>query len=107
MALDGILTLESNTKERIEEAKQLRKVENYEVKETKVLEPTSITLNDVIDFLQNYKDENSLVVLQQQIESLQTEKERACWSDYQYMRKNIEHCLIISIKKKCNGSGKK
>ncbi|CKH66752.1 transcription factor%2C RsfA family [Streptococcus pneumoniae] len=45
------------------------------MKETKVLEPTSITLNDVIDFLQNYKDENSLVVLQQQIESLQTEKE--------------------------------
>ncbi|MGR6008934.1 hypothetical protein ACT7CZ_13505 [Bacillus cereus] len=32
-------------------------------------------MNDVIDFLQNYKDENSLVVLQQQIESLQTEKE--------------------------------
>ncbi|TKI93121.1 RsfA family transcriptional regulator, partial [Bacillus wiedmannii] len=62
-------------KERIEEAKQLRKVENYEVKETKVVEPTSITLNDVIDFLQNYKDENSLMVLQQQIESLQTERE--------------------------------
>ena len=62
-------------KERIEEAKQLRKVENYEVKETKVLEPTSITLNDVIEFLQNYKDESSLMVLQQQIESLQTEKE--------------------------------
>ncbi len=41
-----------------EEAKQLRKVENYEVKETKVVEHTSITLNDVIDFLQNYKDEN-------------------------------------------------
>ena len=56
--------------------KQLRKVENYEVKETKVLEPTSITLNDVIDFLQNYKDENSLTVLQQQVESLQTERER-------------------------------
>ncbi|WP_116777525.1 RsfA family transcriptional regulator, partial [Bacillus thuringiensis] len=50
--------------------------ENYEVKETKVLEPTSITLNDVIDFLQNYKDENSLTVLQQQVESLQTERER-------------------------------
>lgn len=63
-------------KERIEEAKQLRKVENYEVKETKVLEPTSITLNDVIEFLRNYKDESSLMVLQQQIESLQTEKER-------------------------------
>ncbi|MDA2114251.1 RsfA family transcriptional regulator [Bacillus cereus] len=63
-------------KERIEEAKQLRKVEHYEVKETKVLEPTSITLNDVIDFLQNYKDENSLTVLQQQVESLQTERER-------------------------------
>ena len=61
-------------KERIEEAKQLRKVEHYEVKETKVLEPTSITLNDVIDFLQNYKDENSLTVLQQQVESLQTER---------------------------------
>lgn len=45
------------------------------MKETKVLEPKSITLNDVIDFLQNYKDENSLMVLQQQIESLQTEKE--------------------------------
>ena len=56
--------------------KQLRKVEHYEVKETKVLEPTSITLNDVIDFLQNYKDENSLTVLQQQVESLQTERER-------------------------------
>lgn len=93
-------------KERIEEAKQLRKVEHYEVKETKVLEPKSITLNDVIDFLQNYKDENSLMVLQQQIESLQTEK-KVFWNDYQYMRKNIEHCLIISIKKKCNGSGKK
>ena len=66
--------LESNTKNVLKK-KQLRKVENYEVKETKVLEPTSITLNDVIDFLQNYKDENSLVVLQQQIESLQTEKE--------------------------------
>lgn len=61
-------------KERIEEAKQLRKVENYEVKETEVLEPTSITLNDVIDFLQNYKDENSLMVLQKQVESLQTER---------------------------------
>ena len=93
-------------KERIEEAKQLRKVEHYEVKETKVLEPKSITLNDVIDFLQNYKDENSLMVLQQQIESLQTEK-KVFWNDYQFMRKNIEHCLIISIKKKCNGSGKK
>ncbi|MBJ6950008.1 hypothetical protein JG666_22340, partial [Vibrio cholerae] len=45
------------------------------MKVTKVLEPKSITLNDVIDFLQNYKDENSLMVLQQQIESLQTEKE--------------------------------
>ncbi|MEC3554800.1 RsfA family transcriptional regulator, partial [Bacillus thuringiensis] len=32
--------------------------------------------NDVIDFLQNYKDENSLTVLQQQVESLQTERER-------------------------------
>lgn len=63
-------------KERIEEAKQLRKVENYEVKETMVLEPKSITLNDVIEFLRNYKDESSLMVLQQQIESLQTEKER-------------------------------
>ena len=93
-------------KERIEEAKQLRKVEHYEVKETKVLEPTSITLNDVIDFLQNYKDENSLTVLQQQVESLQTERERLR-SDYQYMKKSIEHYLIISIKKKCNGSGKK
>lgn len=41
-----------------------------------MLEPTSITLNDVIDFLQNYKDENSLTVLQQQVESLQTERER-------------------------------
>lgn len=42
-------------KERIEEAKQLRKVENYEVKETKVVEPTSITLNDVIEFCEIIK----------------------------------------------------
>ncbi|MED0959398.1 RsfA family transcriptional regulator [Bacillus cereus] len=64
-------------RERIEEAKQLRKVENYEVKETKIVEaPTSLTLNDVIDFLQSYKNEKDSTVLQQQIESLQTERAR-------------------------------
>ncbi|KFM99970.1 RsfA family transcriptional regulator [Bacillus clarus] len=65
-------------KERIEEAKQLRKVENYEVKDREVVQhvPVQITLNDVIDFLQNYKDEKELTVLQKQIDSLQTERER-------------------------------
>ncbi|PGM62723.1 RsfA family transcriptional regulator [Bacillus cereus] len=64
-------------RKRIEEAKQLRKVGNYEVKETRIVEaPTSITLNDVIDFLQSYKNEKDSTVLQQQIESLQTERAR-------------------------------
>ena len=64
-------------KERIEEAKQIRKVENYEVKQPKVIEnlSMSITLNDVIDFLQKYKDEKESKVLQQKIELLQKEKE--------------------------------
>ncbi|MEH7456803.1 RsfA family transcriptional regulator [Bacillus sp. JJ1127] len=64
-------------KERIEEAKQIRKVENYEVKQPKVVENSSIsiTLNDVIDFLQKYKDEKESKVLQQKIELLQKEKE--------------------------------
>ena len=64
-------------KERIEEAKQIRKVENYEVKQRKVIEnlSMSITLNDVIDFLQKYKDEKESKVLQQKIELLQKEKE--------------------------------
>ncbi|MFJ8530640.1 RsfA family transcriptional regulator [Bacillus sp. NPDC094106] len=64
-------------KERIEEAKQIRKVENYEVKQPKVIENSSIsiTLNDVIDFLQKYKDEKESKVLQQKIELLQKEKE--------------------------------
>ena len=86
--------------------KQLRKVENYEVKETKVLEPTSITLNDVIDFLQNYKDENSLTVLQQQVESLQTERERLLERLSVY-EEEYRTLLDYIDQKKCNGSGKK
>lgn len=64
-------------KERIEEAKQIRKVENYVVRQPKVVEfsPTSITLDDVINFLQKYKDEKELKELHQKIELLQKEKE--------------------------------
>ncbi|MBO1578798.1 MULTISPECIES: RsfA family transcriptional regulator [Bacillus] len=65
-------------KERIEEAKQIRKVENYEVRQPKVVEfpPVSITLDDVITFLQKYKDEKEVKELHQKIELLQKEKER-------------------------------
>ncbi|EMA6341282.1 RsfA family transcriptional regulator [Bacillus cytotoxicus] len=65
-------------KERIEEAKQIRKRENYEQKQPKVISHTSttITLDDVIHFLQTYKDEQESRVLQQKIELLQKEKER-------------------------------
>ncbi|MGR5914799.1 hypothetical protein ACT7DA_23560 [Bacillus pacificus] len=55
MALDGILTLESNTKNVLKKRSNCVKWKIMEVKETKVLEPTSITLNDVIDFLQSIK----------------------------------------------------
>lgn len=64
-------------KERIEEAKQIRKAESYEVRQPKVVElsPVSITLDDVITFLQKYKDEKEVKELHQKIELLQKEKE--------------------------------
>ena len=71
-----------------------------------MLEPTSITLNDVIDFLQNYKDENSLTVLQQQVESLQTERERLLERLSVY-EEEYRTLLDYIDQKKCNGSGKK
>ncbi|MEY8347460.1 RsfA family transcriptional regulator [Bacillus cereus] len=65
-------------KERIEEAKQIRKVENYEVRQPKEVDfpPVSITLDDVITFLQKYKDEKEGIEFQQKIELLQKEKEQ-------------------------------
>ncbi|MGR5985150.1 RsfA family transcriptional regulator [Bacillus cytotoxicus] len=65
-------------KERIEEAKQMRKRENYEQKQPKVMSHTSttITFDDVIHFLQTYRDEQESRVLQQKIELLQKERER-------------------------------
>ncbi|PFK40354.1 RsfA family transcriptional regulator [Bacillus cereus] len=64
-------------KERIEEAKQIRKVENYEVRQPKVVEhsPVSITLEDVIAFLQKYKGEE-VKESRKKIELLQKEKEQ-------------------------------
>ncbi|MDM5189627.1 RsfA family transcriptional regulator [Bacillus sp. DX4.1] len=64
-------------KERIEEAKQIRKIENYDVQQPKKTEfpSVSITLNDVIVFLQKYKEEKESKELQQKIELLQKEKE--------------------------------
>ncbi|WP_459499759.1 RsfA family transcriptional regulator [Bacillus sp. C1] len=65
-------------KERIEEAKQIRKVGNYEVKRPKVVElsPVAITLDDVIAFLQKYKEEKDGKELHRKIELLQKEQER-------------------------------
>ncbi|KEK25851.1 RsfA family transcriptional regulator [Bacillus gaemokensis] len=64
-------------KERIEEAKQIRKIENYEVKQSKAIEVplVSITVDDVINFLQKYKNEEEPKELQRKIEVLQKEKE--------------------------------
>ncbi|WP_410983846.1 RsfA family transcriptional regulator [Bacillus cereus] len=65
-------------KERIEEAKQIRKIENYEVRQPKVAEfsPVSITLEDVIAFLQKYNGEEEVKESHQKIELLQKEKEQ-------------------------------
>lgn len=64
-------------KERIEEAKQIRKAENYEVQEQKKekVSSFSITLEDVIVFLQSYKKEEEKMELYKKIEALQKEKE--------------------------------
>ncbi|HDX9576592.1 TPA: RsfA family transcriptional regulator [Bacillus pseudomycoides] len=64
-------------KERIEEAKRIRKAENYEVQEQKKekVNSLSITLEDVIVFLQSYKKEEEKTELYKKIEVLQKEKE--------------------------------
>lgn len=61
----------------IQQAKQHRKVGNsiplsQPEKETNSL---SITLDDIILFLQNYKDINELTILQNQIEDLEAENQ--------------------------------
>ncbi|PDM36968.1 RsfA family transcriptional regulator, partial [Bacillus cereus] len=61
----------------IQQAKQHRKAGNniplsQSEKETNSL---SITLDDIILFLQNYKDVNELTILQNQIEALEAENQ--------------------------------
>ncbi|PGE40249.1 RsfA family transcriptional regulator [Bacillus toyonensis] len=67
--------LRKQYEEEIQQAKQNRKVENnispsQQKKETNSL---SITLDDIISFLQNYKEMDELTTLQNQIEYLETE----------------------------------
>ena len=64
-------------KERIEEAKQIRKIGHYEDIQPKNTEfsSRSMTLDDVIHFLQEYRDDKGLKELQQKNKLLQKEKE--------------------------------
>ncbi|MFD3448033.1 RsfA family transcriptional regulator [Microbacteriaceae bacterium 4G12] len=67
-------------KDRIEEAKRLRKTVTADVKEKEVLfTPTSLTLDDVITFLQKYKEIDRMQEVKELytlVESLQTETEK-------------------------------
>lgn len=64
-------------KERIEEAKEKRKAGHQEMREQKKkeLSSVSLTFEDVISFLQRYREEKGTKDLYQKVEKLQKEKE--------------------------------
>lgn len=64
-------------KEQIEKAKEIRKAGHRELKEQKKKELSSValTLEDVISFLERYREEKGSKELYQKVEKLQKEKE--------------------------------
>lgn len=64
-------------KDQIEKAKEIRKADHRESKEQKKkeLSPLAVTFEDVISFLERYREEKGSKELYQKVEKLQKEKE--------------------------------